>query len=157
MGRDVILLLGLALGLAACTPSDDFAACTAGDGGPETISACSRIVLVSKIPLLGWQWNDRDLAQVYMARGRHLAAKGDLDPAIGDFGKVIRLEPRDTQALLERAAAYQKRGDHDRAIADLSTLIDRDPRRASHYAARGKAIRRRATTRAHSRTSTRRL
>jgi tetratricopeptide (TPR) repeat protein len=146
MVRDVILLLGLALGLAACTPSDDFAACTAGDGGPEAISACSRIILVAKIPLLGLQFDDRDLATVYMARGRHLVAKGDLDPAIGDFGKVIRLEPRDTQALLERAAAYQKRG--DLAIADLSKLINRDARRASHYAARGKAIRQRATTRA---------
>ena len=68
MGRDVMLLLAL----AACTPSDDFAACTAGDGGPEAISACSRIVLVAKIPLLGLQFDDRDLAQVYMARGGRL-------------------------------------------------------------------------------------
>ena len=139
MVRDVILLLGLALGLAACSPSDDFAACTAGDGGPEAVSACSRVVLITKILPLGRQFKTHDLAKVYTARGRHLAATGELDSAIVDFGEVIRLEPRETQALLERAAAYQKLGNHDLAIADLSELIRRDARRASHYAARGKA------------------
>jgi len=59
------------------------------------------------------------------------------DLAIEDLNTVIRLDPNNAMAYLERGTAYSDKGDHDRAIADYNQAIRLYPNNANGYIARG--------------------
>ena len=51
-------------------------------------------------------------------RGLAYARKGDLDRALADYNKALRLDPKLALAYAGRGNAYAKKGDLDRAFAD---------------------------------------
>lgn len=72
------------------------------------------------------------------ARGAAYQAKGDLDRAIADYDEVIRLSPKDKDALGLRANAYKAKKDFDRSLADYDQLVQIDPKDARAYFHRGR-------------------
>ena len=60
-------------------------------------------------------------------RGVALMAKGELDRAITDFDRAIRLRPDYLAAFGARAEAYRRKSLFDRAIADLDVVIKAAP------------------------------
>ncbi|MEH2524527.1 MULTISPECIES: tetratricopeptide repeat protein [unclassified Bradyrhizobium] len=74
-----------------------------------------------------------------MARGRHLAANGDLDTAIGNFGKVIRLKPRMVGPYVQRGGVFRERGAHDKALDDFALAIRNAPMQAGPYVERAQS------------------
>jgi len=62
---------------------------------------------------------------------------GDYDSAIVDYTEVIRLEPKNAFAYLNRGLAYASKYDFDSAIADFTEAIRLDPEYVSAYYWRG--------------------
>ena len=56
--------------------------------------------------------------------GSLTARKGDLDRAIGDFTKAIKLKPGFACAYACRGLAYNDKDDYDRAIGDYDRAIE---------------------------------
>jgi len=67
------------------------------------------------------------------------AARGDVDEALGDYGKALRLEPGLAEAFLGRAAAWVKHGRFDKAIADCDRALRADAALVDAYVLRGEA------------------
>jgi Flp pilus assembly protein TadD len=68
-----------------------------------------------------------NLAIAYSNRGGAYIAKGQMNRAIADFNKTIRLNPKSALAYNNRGIAYGIKGQRDRAIADLRRALKLDP------------------------------
>jgi hypothetical protein len=66
-------------------------------------------------------------AAAYNSRGGERQQKGDMNGAIADFGKAIRLDPCFMPAYLNRGFARYAIGEFNPAIEDLSKAIELDP------------------------------
>ena len=55
-------------------------------------------------------------------------AKGEYQKAIHHYTKAIELRPKDADAYINRAAAYENTGDLVMALRDINTALDLDPR-----------------------------
>jgi tetratricopeptide (TPR) repeat protein len=121
----------------------------------EEISACSGIVLVAKIPLLGWQFDDRDLAIAdlsaligrdprrpshYAALGKAYQAKSDDESALKDLNQSIMMDPGDPFYKIARAASHRRKRAYDRAIADAAAAIAIQPYFAVFYIERDDSL-----------------
>jgi len=73
----------------------------------------------------------------FCQRGYAKAAKGDLDGAIADCTKAVKLKPDYGDAYCGRGNARGDKGDLDGAIADFSKAIEVNPRYYRAYCARG--------------------
>jgi tetratricopeptide (TPR) repeat protein len=83
---------------------------------------------------------DPKLALAYYGRGVLLATRERAyTRAIGDFDKVIALEPANTTALVRRGDAYSQLGDFGHAMADLNRALQLDPANPTAYVVRGLA------------------
>jgi tetratricopeptide (TPR) repeat protein len=72
-------------------------------------------------------------AEFYIKRGIAHGKKGELDRAITDFNKALKINPRDVRAYLSRGVAYGKKDQHDQAIADFTAALKIDPKLAKAY------------------------
>jgi len=82
---------------------------------------------------------DPKLALAYYARGVLLAThERAYAPAIGDFDKVLVLEPANDGALVRRGEAYSQLSDFGHALADLNHAIELDPANPAAYIARSR-------------------
>ena len=97
----------------------------------DRIKACSAIIDAAGAP-------PQDRAAAYFNRGSIL--RGDIDRAIADFTEAIRLNPRFTDAYIERGLLHDERGDFDRAIADFTQAINLDRTRDRSYFLRGQSL-----------------
>ena len=61
---------------------------------------------------------DPAYAKPYYNRGVLYLIQGQLDSAISDFSKTIRINPRDSIAYRSRSLAYERKGDKANAEAD---------------------------------------
>jgi tetratricopeptide (TPR) repeat protein len=86
------------------------------------------------------KFTGQNLATLFVNRGIAHAAKGELDPAIADYGEAIRLDPKYVAAFTDRGIAYRAKGDLDRAIADYDQAIGLDPTFAVAFNNRGRAF-----------------
>ena len=78
------------------------------------------------------------MATAFNNRGSEYSSKGDLDKAIANHTKAIRLDPKYASAYNERAEVYDKKGMHDKATADRTESARLDPdMAASSYRNRG--------------------
>ena len=59
--------------------------------------------------------------------------KGEIDPAINDYSKVIKLTHGSSFSYSDRARAYRKKGETDLAIKDYKTAIDLNPQYVNNY------------------------
>ena len=56
--------------------------------------------------------------------------KHDYDSAIADFSKAVQLNPKLTEAYIDRGIIYESKHDLDRALADFRAAIQLDPENA---------------------------
>jgi tetratricopeptide (TPR) repeat protein len=75
----------------------------------------------------------------YTDRGVAWSRKSDLDRAINDYTKAIRLDPSDAVAYGNRGIAWFEKGDMENAIRDLTEAIRLDPENSAAYQNRGSA------------------
>jgi tetratricopeptide (TPR) repeat protein len=73
----------------------------------------------------------------YLSRGRAYEGKGDLDKALEDLNKAIKLEPKSVYAYQNRANLHKKRKEPDEAVADYSKAIKVNPKFPYAYQGRG--------------------
>lgn len=78
-------------------------------------------------------------AALYLKRGRIFSLRGNYVKAIGDFTKVIELEPENLNAFNERGYAYAVQQKYDVAIRDYSESIRLDPGSTAEIVGRGMA------------------
>jgi Flp pilus assembly protein TadD len=83
----------------------------------------------------------------YMMKGRYqrrrdYLGQGDIDKAIADFTRVIRLGVTDPDVYMRRGATYQANGELDKAIADFTEAIRIAPTEPKAYSARANAYER---------------
>jgi hypothetical protein len=68
-----------------------------------------------------------------IAEGVSKGWEGDLDEAAASFDRAIELEPRSSDAYLNRALARRRHGDLAGALADLDRAVRYSPRGARYY------------------------
>lgn len=78
-------------------------------------------------------------AVLSLALGLTRRETGDLDSALADFDRAIKLDPQSAYAYYARGSALSELGRLDEAIADFDRAIEIDPKFALAYANRGMA------------------
>ena len=78
-------------------------------------------------------------ADIYYSRGLVHSKNGELDKAIRDYTKAIKLKPNYTEAYYQRGVAYRLKGDYECAIADYTKVIELEPDNADAYYHRSRA------------------
>ena len=86
--------------------------------GESAIAACSEVIGIAEGPQLAWAYFNR--ARAYFNAKLYASA-------ISDLTDVLRYRKNDTDALENRALAYEAIGDYGRAIDDFDTLVDLQP------------------------------
>jgi tetratricopeptide (TPR) repeat protein len=77
----------------------------------------------------------------YAGRASIYHKQGDLDSAIDDYSKAIRLAPDFAYHYDNRGEIYFEKGDYERAVADYSEAIHRDGKNQYFYKDRAEAYR----------------
>ncbi len=73
----------------------------------------------------------------YVSRGKSYLKNGQIEDAITDFNKAIRLSPENAAAYFARGNAYYVNGQVDQAISDYDKAIELNPRYTNAYFSRG--------------------
>jgi tetratricopeptide (TPR) repeat protein len=76
-------------------------------------------------------------ARDYCNRGIARQKKGDLDGALADYNRAIKLDPHDATAYDNRGLAKMAKGDLDGALADYDRAVQISPRNFKIRASRG--------------------
>lgn len=97
-------------------------------------------VVVVFVAMLASQYHQYE-ARALLHSGIDYARSGELDKAINDFSRAIRINPRYASAYHNRGYAYERKGEPDKAIMDLSEAIRLNPQDARAYVSRGRAYR----------------
>ena len=82
---------------------------------------------------------DQELVNKYYTRGLEHSRKGELELAIENYTRAIKLNPELVGAYRHRGNAYRAKGELDKAIADYTQAIKRKPKVAESYYIRGEA------------------
>ena len=93
---------------------DDFTATIHLNGDVIPVSADAFDVMISQ-------------RNAYLNRGRTYTDGGDAIRARADFDTLLRVDPKDTQALASRARAFEASGACDRAVADDDAVLALNP------------------------------
>jgi tetratricopeptide (TPR) repeat protein len=116
-----------ALALAACAAEDpalaaerNWARCGAEGDANQRLQACTALIDAPATT------RERRAAAL-MRRGETRLELGQYVRAIGDFGRVLRLEPRNAQALFQRGMAHYDRGAYAIAGRDFDAVLALDP------------------------------
>jgi tetratricopeptide (TPR) repeat protein len=96
--------------------------------GPQAIARMDE--LVNALP---------DSARLYSGRAAVWRELGDLEKALEDCNRAIRLEPRSAEYLNNRGFMLTEMGEFDKAIKDFDGAIAFDPKHAEAYDNRGLA------------------
>jgi tetratricopeptide (TPR) repeat protein len=70
------------------------------------------------------------LAPDFRRRTGAYRLQGDVNAAIADFDRAIRIEPKKIDSLLRRGLAYLEMGNSDLAIRDFTEVLNLSPRHA---------------------------
>lgn len=121
-----LVILFVFAGLTACAPSDPDAYAEAkwamcdGVALPEArIAACSAVVAYAVSP--------ERRAAALVNRGALRGELGQHARAVADFGRALRLDRDNTEALTERGLIHFNRGDVESALRDYDAALALDP------------------------------
>jgi tetratricopeptide (TPR) repeat protein len=81
--------------------------------------------------------NNHDITEAYLNRGYIRSNRLDLDGALTDFDRAIKINPNDAEAYFKRGRAFLIEGNAKFAIADFDKSISLDNRNPLVYAERG--------------------
>jgi tetratricopeptide (TPR) repeat protein len=101
-----------------------------GSSSAASIAACDTYIQAVGRRLDG-------LAPAFSRRAKRNRAQGDIDAAIADFDRAIKIEPKKIDILLGRGLAYLEKRDTERAVRDFSQAISLDPRNVGAILNRG--------------------
>jgi tetratricopeptide (TPR) repeat protein len=129
-GLLVMLATFLATGIAVAQDRM-WKECELGSRDPDrAIAACSKLL------------TRRGHAEAFHNRGLAFAAKENLDQALSDISRGIRLDPQRPYRWQERGEIYIRQGKYQQAIADISEAIRLDSTpRAFRFHSRAEAYR----------------
>jgi tetratricopeptide (TPR) repeat protein len=96
----------------------------------KKVAGCTKLLQEPRFPPAA-------LSTIYAARGTGFAAKNDFARAIVDFDESLRLNPKNSVALINRGAAWLLRGESDKAISDLDAAAALDPKNPAIFSSRG--------------------
>jgi tetratricopeptide (TPR) repeat protein len=113
--------------------ADRYSDCSQSKDLDRQIRGCTQIIERGKRESMEWR------SYAYYNLGLAYQKKGEVDRAIADYNKAIKLDPKYAGAYLNRGAAYYRKGEVDRAIADYNKAIKLDPNDANAYNNRGAA------------------
>ena len=115
------------LPVAGCTTRIERGRAALEDGqGTEAIYQFTRAIEGGKL-------SRTDLATAYRGRGLAHHRMGDVDKAIADYTRAIKVKPDDAKAYFGRGLGYKANGALDKALADLSKVIELNPEFAPAY------------------------
>ena len=83
---------------------------------------------------------DSNLAEAYFMRGTAVRGMGNLESALNDFNRAVKLAPTQVH-YFERGITYQMMNRHNEAIEDFTVVIKFEPDAASGYYSRAKSER----------------
>lgn len=86
---------------------------------------------------LGGNLPDMLRAGPYINRGLAYADKGDLNAALADLNKAIKLQPGSVYAYQDRGEIYRKRNEPEKALADFNKAIKISAQFSPAYRSRG--------------------
>ena len=95
---------------------------------PAAIDACTSVIFLDPL-------NDG----AFVNRGIAYRRAGELELAIRDYDRAIRLNPRHAHAYNNRGVIFLEKGEPGLAAADFSQAIERDGRYANAFRNRGLA------------------
>ena len=72
---------------------------------------------------------------------KSLRLKGDLDAALASHNEAVKLDPKSTDALINRALVWKDKGDLDQAIADYGEALLLNPKEDRALSNRGEVWR----------------
>lgn len=120
--------LAVAAALAACTPADpavmaeqNAAQCENGSFPEQRIAACSAVIADAGV-------EPARRAAALVQRGMLRAEQLQYARAVADYGRALRIDPSNTDALSERGVVHQQRGAFDLAVRDYDAALAIDPR-----------------------------
>src|SRR5215813_8099424 len=79
-------------------------------------------------------------AHALNGRGVALLKKGNIEQALNDFERALRIQPNLVEAYVNHGGARFAQGDVDAALADWNKAIEIDPKVAAAYLNRGVAL-----------------
>ena len=126
MIRPLVSALVLALSATGAW-ADRYSDCSQEKDIDRQIRGCTQVIERGK------QESRETRAPAYTNRGIAYEKKGEVDRAIADYNKAIKLSPKLAAAYYNRGLAYEKKGESDRAIADYNKAIALDPNDAAAY------------------------
>ncbi len=135
--RLLIAVAALASGFALADPAaaqslrQSASQCTSNNL-EVAIQGCTRVIKSSRV-------DRKNKAVAYVTRGNAYSKQGDLDLAIDDFSKAIRLNSRSLVAFYNRGNAHIVQENFDQAIIDFSRAISLQPDHVLSYNGRGNA------------------
>lgn len=95
--------------------------------------AYSSLIACCLLFLSAYSQSDAD----YLRAGQEKMKQRDISGAISDFSQAIIINPKNEQALVNRALARMAQGKWDLAIPDCNTAIKLNPNQAVAYFVRG--------------------
>ncbi len=123
-----IAALSLLVLAAACTPpggrahtEQEWAACQGESGLPDQrVEACSAVIADRRADI-------GRRSEALVLRGVQRAELGEHARAIADFGRALRLNAQNVDALVERGIVHHNRGAYDTAMRDYDAALAIDP------------------------------
>lgn len=137
--KRLVLAAAMGAGLAACGPADTaehaermFVRC-------ESVVELDRIAACSSV-IASAQATREQRSAAYVQRGILRGDLGDHGRAVADFGRALRVNPRNTLALYQRGELHEMRGAYQAALRDFDLALAIDPNMQEALMAREAAL-----------------
>lgn len=100
------------------------------------VGAAAIVLAVSAVPKSPFSYKQ---ASSLHDRAAAFLGKGEYDKAVANYSEVLRMNPSDKVAYVNRGIAYDEQGKYDEAISDCTRALAIDPKLAEAYINRGVA------------------
>ena len=129
----LVIFAGLIVACASARAQSNDARDCQSTGRPDDIIAACTGVIESR------QSSAAELALAYLRRGAAERNKGQLDAALRDEDKALRLDSKSVDAHMVRGTVYGIRKEFDAAISEFDAVLRIEPNHLDAHAYRGAA------------------